>query len=426
MNRIEQIKKEAQIIVDNICLPRIPDSSIRAQCSPFADIRQAVNEAVRECSATGGGRVIIPAGHYRCEGPIRLASCVDLHLEDGVFIKFSCKPEHYLPVVPSRWEGVEVYNYSPMIYGTDLHDVAITGRGVICGGRELWHLLEARQMESKDRVRQLELNKVPVEERICGDKEFLRPPLIQLRNSQRLLFEGFTCIDAPMWMLHPLYSSHITIRHINMDSMYVCNDGVDVDSCEDVVIENSHFRNGDDAVVLKSGRDADGLRVNRPCRRVVVRNCVFHECMHGFAIGSELSGGAEDVYIHDIHMECIERQALSLKSAPGRGGVIWRIYIADMEIDRTDDHAISIVSEYPGSRFGEEKTCYRDMEFRHIHCSYAANGLYLEGSGEFPLENILLEDVTIDRADQVLDAAQNTGTTIFRNVSVNGSAINLP
>ena len=313
-----------------------------------------------------------------------------------------------------------------MIYGTDLHDVAISGRGVICGGRELWHLLEARQMESKDRVRQLELNKVPVEERICGDKEFLRPPLIQLRNSQRLLFEGFTCIDAPMWILHPLYSSHITIRHINMDSMYVCNDGVDVDSCEDVVIENSHFRNGDDAVVLKSGRDADGLRVNRPCRRVVVRNCVFHECMHGFAIGSELSGGAEDVYIHDIHMECIERQALSLKSAPGRGGVIRRVYIADVEIDRTDDHAISIVSEYPGSRFGEEKTCYRDMEFRNIHCSYAANGLYLEGSGEFPLENILLEDVTIDRADQVLDAAQNTGTTIFRNVSVSGSAINLP
>ena len=426
MNRIEQIKKEAQIIVDNICLPRIPDRSIRAQCSPFADISKAVNEAVRECSVTGGGRVIIPAGHYRCEGPIRLASCVDLHLEDGVFIKFSCKPEHYLPVVPSRWEGVEVYNYSPMIYGTDLHDVAITGRGVICGGRELWHLLEARQMESKDRVRQLELNKVPVDRRICGDKEFLRPPLIQLRNSQRLLFEGFTCIDAPMWMLHPLYSSHITIRHINMDSMYVCNDGVDVDSCEDVVIENSHFRNGDDAVVLKSGRDADGLRVNRPCRRVVVRNCVFHECMHGFAIGSELSGGAEDVYIHDIHMECIERQALSLKSAPGRGGVIRRVYIADVEIDRTDDHAISIVSEYPGSRFGEEKTCYRDMEFRNIHCSYAANGLYLEGSGEFPLENILLEDVIIDRADQVLDAAQNTGTTIFRDVSVNGSAINLP
>ena len=426
MDRIEQIKKEAQIIVDNICLPRIPDRSIRVQCSPFADISKAVNEAVRECSATGGGRVIIPAGHYRCEGPIRLASCVDLHLEDGVFIKFSCKPEHYLPVVPSRWEGVEVYNYSPMIYGTDLHDVAITGRGVICGGRELWHLLEARQMESKDRVRQLELNKVPVEERICGDKEFLRPPLIQLRNSQRLLFEGFTCIDAPMWMLHPLYSSHITIRHINMDSMYVCNDGVDVDSCEDVVIENSHFRNGDDAVVLKSGRDADGLRVNRPCRRVVVRNCVFHECMHGFAIGSELSGGAEDVYIHDIHMEYIERQALSLKSAPGRGGVIRRVYIADVEIDRTDDHVISIVSEYPGSRFGEEKTCYRDMEFRNIHCSYAANGLYLEGSGEFPLENILLEDVTIDRADQVLDTAQNTGTTIFRNVSINGSAINLP
>ena len=421
MNKVDtsKIKADAQAIVDNIQLPRIPEREFRPVCEPFGDIRPAVNAAIKECAAAGGGRVIIPAGRYRSEGPIHMESCVELHFEDGAFIKFSRKPEHYLPVVPSRWEGIELYNYSPMIYGTDLHDVAITGNGIICGGREWWMNVAAKQKDSQQYARQLELNKVPVSERIFGDQGFLRPALIQLRNSERLLFEGFTCVDAPMWMLHPLYSSHITIRNINMDSMYVCNDGVDVDSCEDVLIENSHFRNGDDAVVLKAGRDADGLRVNRPCRRVVVRNCVFHECLHGFAIGSELSGGAEDIYVHDIHMEYIMMQAISFKSAPGRGGVIHRIHVADIQIDKTDDHAISIVSEYPGSRFGEDKTAYRDFELFNINCDYAKNGLYLEGSKEIPLSNIKLDNVVIGEAEKPIDAALDTGDLSFNNVYIN-------
>ncbi len=425
MNKVDtsKIKADAQAIVDKIQLPRIPEREFRVDCQPFGDIRSAVNAAIRECSASGGGRVIIPAGRYRSEGPIHMASCVELHFEDGAFIKFSRKPEHYLPVVPSRWEGIDLYNYSPMIYGNELHDVAITGNGIICGGREWWMNVAAQQKESQQKARRLQGENVPVAERIFGDREFLRPALIQLRCSERLLFEGFTCIDAPMWMLHPLYSSHITIRNINMDSMYVCNDGVDVDSCDDVLIENSHFRNGDDAVVLKAGRDADGLRVNRPCRRVVVRNCVFHECLHGFAIGSELSGGAEDIYVHDIHMEYIMRQAISFKSAPGRGGVIHRIHVADIRIDKVDDHAISIVSEYPGSRFGEAKTCYKDFELFNISCGYAMNGLYLEGSQEFPLENIRLDNVVIDKAEKNIDAAVDTGSLSFNNVVINDTKI---
>lgn len=415
-----KLKAEAQKIVDNIRLPEIPCREFHPDCKPFGDIRDAVNAAIRECSAAGGGKVVIPTGRYRCEGPLLLASRVELHFEDGAFVKFSRKPEHYLPVVLTRWEGVDLYNYSPMIYGNGLHDVAITGNGIICGGRELWNNLLEGQAESRLVARQLEINKVPLEERIFGDKGYLRPALIQLRDSERLLIDGITCIDAPMWMLHPLYCRHVTIRNVDMDSMYVCNDGVDVDSCEDVVVENSHFRNGDDAVVLKSGRDADGLRVNRPSRRVVVRNCVFHECLHGFAIGSELSGGAEDVYVHDIHMENIIWQAISFKSAPGRGGVIQRIHVADIEIDTTDDHAISFVSEYPGSRFGEAKTCYRDFELFNIHCSYAKNGVYFEGSDEFPLENIALDNVVVDKTQKPVDAAVNTGSLSLNNFYING------
>ena len=123
MNQVDSssIKAAAQAIVDNIQLPRIPEREFRITCQSFGDIRTAVNNAIKACAASGGGKVIVPSGRYRCEGPINMESCVELHFEDGAFIKFSRKPENYLPAVLSRWEGIELYNYSPMIYGNDLH-----------------------------------------------------------------------------------------------------------------------------------------------------------------------------------------------------------------------------------------------------------------------------------------------------------------
>ena len=415
-----ELRAEAEKIVSGIELPRIPAAEYRLAPENFSDIRDLLNSALKKCSGSGGGKVVLPAGRYRCSGPIVMQSRTELHLEEGCFVKFSPEPSLYLPVVPARWEGIELMNYSPLIYGKDLTDVALTGKGIFSGGRELWKDFPAQQKADQQRTRTLEAEKLPLEKRVFGDGCFLRPPMIQIRDSERLLFEGITCIDAPMWMLHPLYCSHVTIRDICMDSMYVCNDGVDVDSCTDVLIEKSHFRNGDDAVVLKAGRDADGLRVNRPNRRIVVRDCVFHECLHGFAIGSELSGGAEDVYVYDIRMEFIKWQAISFKSAPGRGGVIRRIHVWDIQVDKTNDHIISIVSEYPGVRTGTVKTCYRDFDLVNIHCNYAKNGFYLEGSAELPLQDIRLIDVEVDKADVPISGDANTGTLSFENVRING------
>jgi polygalacturonase len=416
-----QMRKDAEAIVSGIELPRIPEREFRLEFSNSEDIVLRLNETIRTCSASGGGRIILPAGFFRCGGPIRMQSCVELHLEKGCFIKFSPDPELYLPPVYTRWGGVEIINYSPMIYGNELTDCAITGEGVFCGGREKWGNFQALQTPARTRSHTLELEGVPVDKRIFGEGCFMRPSMLQFRQCRRILLEGISLIDAPLWMIHPLFCSHVTIRHVTTDSMYVCNDGIDVDSCTDVLIEKSNFRNGDDAVVLKSGRDADGRRVGMANKRIVVRDCVFHDCMHGFAIGSELSGGCEDVYVYNIHMEYIWAQAISFKSCPGRGGVIHRLHIADIQIDKTDDHAISIVSEYPGTRFGEDKTCYKDIEFCNIHCNYAKNGLYLEGSKEFPLERILLDNVVVDEAEKPIDTAVDTGTLSFNNVYINNS-----
>ena len=318
---------------------------------------------------------------------------------------------------------MEIINYSPMIYANGITDTALTGKGIISGGREKWGAFAELQTPARSRSHTLQTQGIPVEERIFGEGCYMRPSMVQFRSCERVLIEGITCTDAPLWVIHPLFSSHVTIRDVYVDSMYVCNDGVDVDSCSDVLIERSHFRNGDDAVVLKSGRDADGRRVNRPCRRVVVRDCVFHSCLHGFAIGSELSGGAEDVWVYDIRMEYIKAQAISFKSCPGRGGVIKNIHVADIQIDRVDDHAVSIVSEYVDKYTGDQRTCYRAFELLNIHCNHAANGFVLEGSEQFPLENIVFANVVVDEAPVECTGKKYTGNLLFRNVYMNGKEI---
>ena len=416
-------KAEAEAIARAVLPPRIPETEYRLAPENFSDIRPLLNETLRKCASSGGGRVVLPAGRYRCSGPILMQSRTELHLEEGCFVKFAPDPALFLPVVPARWGGVELWNYSPLVYGDGLTDSALTGRGILCGGREGWADFRSKQAEARERSHNLEREKIPFEKRIFGDGCFLPPSMVQFRCCERVLIEGVTCVDAPLWVIHPLYCSHVTIRSVYVDSMYVCNDGVDVDSCTDVLIEKSHFRNGDDAVVLKSGRDADGLRVDRPDRRVVVRDCVFHDCLHGFAIGSELSGGAEEVYAYGIRMEYIKRQAISFKSAPGRGGVIRRVRVWDIRVDRTDDHIVSIVSEYPGDRTGAATTCYRDFVLADIRCNYARNGLYLEGSEEFPLRDIRLIDVEVDKADVPVSGDVNSGNLSFENVRINGAEL---
>ena len=419
----ETLCREAENVVRNIALPRIPERVFRFEAPEYSDICCELNQLLCHCSASGGGKVIVPPGKYRCGGPVRMQQSTELHLEEGCFIKFSPEPELYLPCVPSRWGGVEIINYSPMIYANGITDTALTGKGIISGGREIWGSFKELQTPARSYSHTLQSQGIPVEERIFGEGCYLRPSMVQFRSCERVLIEGITCTDAPLWVIHPLFSSHVTIRDVYVDSMYVCNDGVDVDSCSDVLIERSHFRNGDDAVVLKSGRDADGRRVNRPCRRVVVRDCVFHSCLHGFAIGSELSGGAEDVWVYDIRMEYIKAQAISFKSCPGRGGVIKNIHVADIQIDRVDDHAVSIVSEYVDKYTGDQRTCYREFELLNIHCNHAANGFVLEGSEQFPLENIVFANVVVDEAPVECTGKKFTGNLLFRNVYMNGKEI---
>ncbi|GAA3142150.1 glycoside hydrolase family 28 protein [Nonomuraea salmonea] len=269
---------------------------------------EAFRRAVEACAAAGGGRVLVPAGTY-LTGAIHLADDVELHLEAGATIRFSRDPADYLPVVATRYEGVELMNYSPFIYAHGRTNVAITGSGVIDGQADATHWWDwsndppPSEGPDKRLLAQLAEDGVPVAERVFGEGHYLRPNLIQLYRCRNVLIEGVTVKDSPMWNIHPVLCRNVTIRGVTVDSPRgPNNDGCDPESCVDVLIENCTFDTGDDCVALKAGKNADGRRVNEPCLNVLVTGCVMRDGNGGVTVGSETTGGVRWVFAWDCEM----------------------------------------------------------------------------------------------------------------------------
>ena len=421
-----QMKKKTiiQEITDAIRLPQIPEYEITLNVSSGDDIREKITQAIAQCVQHGGGRVIIPPGVFRCNGPIQLESRIELHFSEGAFIKFSPLPELYLPQVFTRWEGVELWNYSPMIYGYALTDVAITGKGIIAGGSEIRRTWKTLQKGSQEKVRCLEEQHIPPEKRIFGAGDYLRPAMLQLINSERILLQDFALTDNAFWMVHLVYCKDITCQNLVFDCMLENNDGIDLDSCENVLIEKSIFRNGDDAVVIKSGRDQDGLRVNKPTRNVVIRHCTFAEVLHGLAFGSELSGGAENIYAYDITMKNVVYEAISFKSTQGRGGIIRNIEISDINVEKAGNHLLCIDNDYHSVHHGSALTLFENITVGNVFCSKAKNAFRLQGKKELPLKNILFKNITVEDAEILYSQDEYADDVHFDNVLVNGTSVN--
>jgi hypothetical protein len=240
-----------ETIVSRIESPHIPARVYRvadfgAAGDGAADARPAILAAIARASADGGGRVVLSPGVWRSDGPIHLQSRIELHLERGAHLLFSPDPQHYLPVVETRWEGTRVLSYSPLIYARDVEDVAITGPGTIDGNAQSafhgWHRLAEPDML---RLRRMGFSGVPLEERVFGPGTHLRPPLVQLVRARRVKLEGYTAVNSPFWVNHLVYCEHATVRGLNVESRFPNNDGVDVDSSRWVLVEGSTFRTGE-------------------------------------------------------------------------------------------------------------------------------------------------------------------------------------
>lgn len=294
---------------------------------------RAIAEAIGWAHEAGGGVVVIPEGNW-ITGAIHLKSHVNLHLEAGAILTFSANPEDYLPAVRTTWEGLECYNYSPLIYAFECRNVAITGEGTLRANLEVWETWYGRpepHMEALKRLYHLAARDVPVSERrMVGEEAHLRPQFIQFNRCENVLLEGVSIENSPFWVIHPFLSKNIVIRKVRVKAHGHNNDGVDPEMSQNVLIEDCLFDQGDDAIAIKSGRNRDAWRLNTPSKNIVVRNCVVRNGHQLLAIGSELSGGVENVLIENCEVDKeIETvgHLLYIKTNERRGGFVKNIHM---------------------------------------------------------------------------------------------------
>lgn len=407
-------------ILDRIVPPQFPSREFAVTMfGAVADGRTsnttAFRDAIAACAQAGGGRVVVPPGQY-LTGAIHLRSGVNLHLAEGAEIIFSDNLEDYLPVVLVRVGGVELYNYSPLIYARDCTNIAITGKGKLNGNAQKWW--EWKRSETKLGF-ELGAKGVPVAQRIFGRPEFcIRPSFLSFVSCTNILLEAFTIGSGPNWTIHPIYCLNTTIRGVKVITDGPNNDGIDPDSCRDLLIENCVFDTGDDCVVLKSGYNEDGWRVGRPTENVIIRNCFSKRGHGGLVIGSEMSGDVRNVFMENCEFAGTDR-AIRIKSRQDRGGVVENIYARNLKVKNMQREVIILNMDYGSDRnkpLASRPPIFRNMRFENITGAGAPTALLIQGMSDSPIENIHFTNMTINSSRGVV--ANFVKDLVFDNVQV--------
>lgn len=377
--------------------------------------------AIEAASKSGGGTILVPAGTW-LTGPIHLLSNINLHIAEGAKVLFSTDKEDYLPVVIQRHEGVEAYNYSPLIYAYEVKNVAITGKGTLDAQAEHWWTWfeelgpPPRAMASKQPLSRRQFGK-------GAGMEGMRPNFIVFWKSSDILVEGIHLLDSPMWNVHLVYSSNAIVRDISINSLNSPNgDGVVIDSSNDILVEYNHFQTGDDAVVLKSGLNEDGLNINIPTENVVIRNFEAKNVRTGsggVVFGSETSGGLRNIYVHDAYFDGSDR-GIRFKTERGRGNVIENIWIRDVEMKNITYQAINFNTFYTGPEATGPSPALRNIDIRNVTIDGVPKAIVLTGLPEKWLENITLENITVTNAEEGARITRVKNLSL-KNVSVSST-----
>lgn len=425
---VQQPKAEKQLtpqeqIIENIARTSFPDKVWKVQLDESANMLQALQQAIDSCSYYGGGVVDVAPGKYALNGPLKLKSNVNLHLQEGAYLQFSGRSKDFLPVVLTRWEGTEMYGHSPMIYAYHATNIAITGKGTIDAQAGLefatWGPKEAND---RDRLREMGDKLIPVQERVFGEGTILRPSFVQFYGCSRILVEDVTLKDSPFWTIHPVFCDNVIVRGVTIDSHFPNNDGCDPESTSNVLIENCTFRTGDDAVAIKAGRDTDGRATGRPSENIVVRNCSFFSECNGLCIGSEMSGGASNVYMENVEIGTV-KNAIYFKSNKDRGGYIRNVRVNNIKVERAKGAILRFETNYFGYRGGNYQTIYEDFRITNVVAKEADNyAVFMEGNDDQKINDIVIENFTVEKARQACHLL-NTADVRFVNTLINGEKI---
>jgi polygalacturonase len=420
---------------------------------------KAFDEAIRKVSEKGGGTVIIPRGLW-LTGPIILKSNINIHAEEGALVIFTSDKSLY-PLIKTSFEGLNTVRCISPIYGKDLENIAFTGKGIFDGSGDVWRPVKKDKVPesqwkslvksggvvsdngkdwypSKSYLKGLMMSNMNVPgpfdnmEKYEEIKDFLRPVMVSLVNCKKVLIDGPGFQNSPAWCLHPLMCEDITIRNVTVKNPWYSQngDGIDVESCKNVLLYDSNFDVGDDAICIKSGKDAEGRKRGMPTENMIIRNCIVYHGHGGVTIGSEMSGGVRNVSVKGCTFMGTD-VGLRFKSNRGRGGLVENLYFSDIEMIDIPAQAISFNLYYGGLSASEmvenninvgskdenvhpvteETPQFRNICFSNITCRGALQALFLQGLPELNLENITFENIDI-KADKGLDCIDATGIFI--------------
>lgn len=356
------------------------------------DCTDAFKSAISVAASSGGGCVVVPPNGIFLTGPIVLQSDVNLYIPPSSTIRFKQDTSAYLPPVRTRWEGVELMNYSPLIYAYRQENIAITGGGTLDGNANKtvwWDWKYGPQDAGRERLFQMAADNVSVHKRVFGDGDFLRPNFIEPYRCQNVLIEDVKIINSPMWVIHPTFCNNVIVRGVSVVSHGPNNDGCDPDSCKDVLIENSSFDTGDDCVAVKSGRGDDGRRVNIPSVNIIMRNCSMKDGHGGLVAGSEIAAGVRNLYAEDCHWDSPNlRYGLRIKSNPLFGGMAENIFVRNVRMKQVGRAAIRVNFKYERVEEGPHMPSASNIFVENVTSERSQYALQLEALSSARATNI--------------------------------------
>ncbi|MFB9629186.1 glycosyl hydrolase family 28 protein [Nonomuraea helvata] len=431
---VESPWDQVPAILARIVPPAFPDrtfpiTDFGAKPDNSTDCTPAFRSAIAACNAAGGGTVLVPGtGKFRT-GQIHLLSGVRLHVEAGGTIRFRSDAGSYLPNVYTRWQGIECYNYSPFIYARNQTDIALTGTGTIDGNAAAgpWFGFDDQRGPDWDRLQQLAVDGVPVEQRQFGDGHYLKPSMIQFYGCRNILVEDLDIRNPAMWTIHPVLARNITIRRVKIYSRGAMVDGVDPECSSDVLIEGCTFDTGDDGTVIKSGRDTDGRRVGVPSTDIVIRGNTYYGRWGAITVGSEMSGGVRNVFAENNRIQAGSSYhsfyALYLKTNNRRGGTVDGVHVRNLAGGPCDRGGFFVDMNYSLTGPGQGpivNPVIQNITVDGLDIADSPFAIKLSGSSASHLRNVTITNSTFTQIDTPAPQLSNADDVVLRNVRING------
>lgn len=418
----------------------------------------AINKAIEACDKKGGGTVVIPAGSF-VTGPIIMKSNINLHLNKGALVIFSPDFKQY-PLVASSFEGVDAARCQSPLVAENLENIGITGEGIMNGNGFYWRPLK------KDKVTETQwrshlyryggvltadkknwynspealkgsltnnIGKLTAGKKLSDFEEvkgYLRPNMIRIFNCKNILIEGVTFENSPAWTTHLMMSEHITIKNLKVKNpWYGTNtDALDLESCKNALVEDCSFDTGDDGITIKSGRDAVGRKRAMATQDVIINNCVVYHSHGGFVVGSEMSGGVNNMFVSNCTFIGSDI-GLRFKTVRGRGGMVENIFVNNVNMKDIPAEAILFDMYYMAKDpvvLADEKReppkvetlpvndgtpQFQHFYFTNITCNGAAKGIFVRGLPEMHVKDILIENAVF-QADAGIDIQEASGIAL--------------